>query len=124
MERIAGDYLSEKLNFFLVCTRTVQRCLIAIPTQSVKSSKIKTVLPSLKKKLNFGRGNLKTEDIEQEIVSARWGMKDEGGPVKSRNKETRHILTDKTDCLFPVGGQQQQQQQHSTGMLHEMKFIQ
>jgi hypothetical protein len=44
-------------------------------------------------------GNLKTEDIEQEIVSARWGMKDEGGggPAKSRNKETRHILTDKTD---------------------------
>jgi hypothetical protein len=29
MERIAGDYLSEKLKFFLVCTRTVQRCLIA-----------------------------------------------------------------------------------------------
>jgi hypothetical protein len=63
-----------------------------LPTQSVKSSKIKTVLPSLKKQLNFGRGNLKTEDIEQEIVSARWGMKDEGGggPAKSRNKETRH----------------------------------
>jgi hypothetical protein len=70
-----------------------------LPTQSVKSSKIKTVLPSLKKQLNFGRGNLKTEDIEQEIVSARWGVKDEGGggTAKSRNKETRHILTDKTD---------------------------
>jgi hypothetical protein len=67
--------------------------VLLLPTQSVKRAlKDQNCAPSLKKQLNFGRGNLKTEDIEQEIVSARWGMKDEGGggPAKSRNKETRH----------------------------------
>ncbi len=105
MERIVGSiYLSEKLQVSYARTATLS---FLVPTQSVKAQRSKTTpsfLPSVslslflrrRRSLTLAWGILKRKTLKgKEIVSARWGMKDEGRPRAETKRQD--ILTDKTD---------------------------